>query len=125
MPGDSGLFPCVPCSYQNSNASVLALQHECSRKSATWYNKKVLVTELTTLKTDGGLLDGGDHKDTYNHKLLQEMAKKEQQLEAEKKLQKIKDTKKWKGMEKMKQTKRTKKNGGRGERKGGCDNKCA
>ena len=77
------------------------------------------------MKTDGGLLDGGDHKDTYNHKLLQEMAKKEQQLEAEKKLQKIKDTKKWKGMEKMKQTKRTKKTGGRGERKGGCDNKCA
>ena len=40
-----------------------------------------------------------------NHKLLQEIAKKEQQLEAEKKLQKIKDTKKWIGIAKMKQTK--------------------
>ena len=48
--------------------------------------KKVLVTELTTLETEGGLLDGGDHKDTYNHKLLQEIAKKEQEVEAEKKL---------------------------------------
>ena len=40
-----------------------------------------------------------------NHKLLQEIAKQEQQLEAEKKLQKIKDTKKWIGFEKMKQPK--------------------
>ena len=61
------------------------------------------------METEGGLLDGGDHKDTYNHKLLQEIAKKEQEVEAEKKLQKIKDTKKWIGIEKMKQTKLKKK----------------
>ena len=58
-----------------------------------------------------------------NHKLLQDIAKKEQQLEAEKKLQKIKDTKKWIGIEKIKQTK-LKKTGGRGEDKGSCDSKC-
>ena len=71
--------------------------------------KKVLVTELTTSKAEGRLLDGGDHKDTYNHKLLQEIAKKQQEVEAAKKLQKIKDAKKWIGIEKMKQTKLKKK----------------
>ena len=45
----------------------------------------------------------------HNHKLLQEITKNEQQLEAEKALQKIKDTKKWIGIEKMKQTKLKKK----------------
>ena len=61
------------------------------------------------MKTDGGLLDGGDHKDTYNHNLLQELANKEQAEEAKKEVQKIKDTKKWIGIEKMKETKLEKK----------------
>ena len=43
------------------------------------------------MKDDGGLLDGGDHQETYNCKLLQQITKKEVKKEEEKKAKMIKE----------------------------------
>ena len=71
--------------------------------------KKAIVAELMKLKDDGGLLDGGDHQETYNCKLLQKITKKEVQKEEEKKQKMIKEAKKFLGIQKMKATKLEKK----------------
>ena len=81
------------------------------QKTESGAEKAALVKELTSLKSDGGVLDGGDHKDTYNCKLLQKITKKEQKKEDAKLAEKIKATKKWLGIQKMIATKENKKGG--------------
>ena len=63
--------------------------------------KKSLVKHLTNLKEDGGMLDGGKNKETYNHKLLQKVAKKAQKKEEAKKAEGIKKLKKMAAVQKM------------------------
>jgi len=74
-------------------------------------DKKVapLVKELTSLKSEGGTLEGGTHQETYNHKLLKKIAKKAQKKEDKKKMKLAKDTKKWLGIQKMIATKKANK----------------
>ena len=79
------------------------------QKTESGAEKAALVKELTSLTSDGGVLDGGDHKDSYNCKLLQKITKKEQKKEDAKKAEKVKDTKKWLGIQKMIATKKKKK----------------
>ena len=43
------------------------------RKTEQGDEKKALIHELTTLKSDGGALDGGSNPETYNYKLLTPM----------------------------------------------------
>ena len=71
--------------------------------------KAAIVKEYTSLKSEGGLLDGGDHPETYNAVLLKKVVKKAQKKEAKAKAKIIKDMKKWAGIEKMKATTKTKK----------------
>ena len=47
--------------------------------------KAALLKELTTLKDDGGSLDGGINEETYNAKMLKLVAKKAQKKEDDKK----------------------------------------
>ena len=79
------------------------------QKTESGTEKKAIVAELMKLKDDGGLLDGGDHQETYNCKLLQKITKKEVQKEEEKKQNMIKEAKKFLGIQKMKATKLKKK----------------
>jgi hypothetical protein len=79
------------------------------QKTESGTEKKAIVAELMKLKDDGGLLDGGDHQETYNYKLLQKVTKKEFKKEAAKKQKLITAAKKFLGIEKMKATKLKKK----------------
>jgi hypothetical protein len=79
------------------------------RKTESGTEKKAIVAELMKLKDDGGLLDGGDHQETYNCKLLQKITKKAVKKEDAKKEEMIKEAKKFLGIQKMKATKLKKK----------------
>ena len=68
-----------------------------------------MVQALTSLKSEGGVLEGGEHKDTYDHNLLKKVKKKAQKKEAKKKAKLMKDTKKWLSVQKMIATKKKKK----------------
>ena len=79
------------------------------QKTESGTEKKAIVAELMKLKDDGGQLDGGDHPETYNGKLLQKVTKKAVKKEEAKKKLKIKEAKKFLSIEKMKATKLKKK----------------
>ena len=71
--------------------------------------KKALVKELTNLKADGGTLEGGLNKETYNYKMLQKVTKKAKQKEDKKKAEAIAKLKKGMAVQKMIATKKKKK----------------
>ena len=79
------------------------------QKTESGTEKKAIVKELTTLKTDGGILEGGDQEDTYSHKMLQKVKKKQQKKEDKAAKEIAQTTKKWLGIQKMKETKAAKK----------------
>lgn len=62
--------------------------------SALDANKKDMIQQLTTLKDEGGELKGGANKDTYNHKMKQEVKKRLEKKEAKAKAEEAKKTKK-------------------------------
>ena len=96
--------------FKSPRAKKKVFQYVSKRqKTESGTEKAALVKELTSLKSDGGILDGGDHKDTYNCKLLQKIIKKEQKKEKKKKAQLANDTNKWLGIQKMIATKKKKK----------------
>ena len=79
------------------------------RKTEQGDEKKALIHELTTLKSDGGALDRGSNLETYNYKLLQKVTKKAQKKEEKLKEEALKKLKKGKAVQKMIETKKKKK----------------
>lgn len=79
------------------------------QKTDSGTDKKALVKELTSLKSDGGALEGGTNQETYNHKLLKKITKKAQKKEDKKKEKLIKKTKKWLSVQKGIATKKANK----------------
>ena len=68
---------------------------EARRKtSATEASKQAMLQKLTNLKEDGGVLKGGAHKDTYDHKMKTKIKKKLQKKEDKTKAEEIKKTQK-------------------------------
>ena len=77
-------------------AKKKARQYVSTRRaqSTARQHKQHMVKHLTTLKEEGGLLEGGTHKDTYDAKLKQKVKKKEDKKEKKAKEKQVKETKK-------------------------------
>ena len=76
-------------------AKKKARQYVSTRRaqSTARQHKQHMVKHLTTLKEEGGLLEGGTHKDTYDAKLKQKVKKKEDKKEKKAKEKQVKEEK--------------------------------